>query len=178
MTGHGVFGISAIVGGVLLVVAWALAMLLDNPTVNGVELSRWVAVPAHILLLLGLVGVYSAQAAETGSWGLAGFILAFAGMAIFLGYVIGGWDTAIPEPRLGPLGGVLWLTGLLALSIVTWRAGVFPRWAGVLWMVGAILYATGVPANAGDPGRITGLIGAGFIAVGFAWAGLTMLELE
>jgi hypothetical protein len=175
--GLSVFGIAAITGGILLVAAWAMALLLGNPTVNGVELSRWVAVPAHVLLLLGLVGIYFAQAVETGKWGLAGFVLPFAGMAIFIGYVIGGWNAAIPEPRLGPLGGVTWLSGLLILAVVTWRAGVLPGWAGVLWMAGAVLYATGVPVSADDPGRITGLIGSVLIAAGFGWAGATLLSL-
>ncbi len=172
-------------GGILTVgaaglfgLAWVASRLFGEPMLGGVELARWLAVPAHVLMLLGLVAIYLVQAGRAGGWGLAGFLLAFTGVSIFIGYVIGGWAAAIPEPRLGPLGGMIWLAGLLILAIVTWQAGVLPRWAGVFWFFGAVLYATGVPAGPDDAPRVTALIGAVMIAIGFGWAGISMISFE
>lgn len=167
-----------IAAAALFFVSWAIAMLLGNPIVGDIHLARWLALPAHIFMLLGLVSIYLVQADRGGAWGLAGFLLAFAGVAIFIGYVIGGWTAAIPEPRLGPIGGLLWLAGLLILAVFTWQAGVLPRWAGVFWFVGAVLYATGVPGGPDDLPRVTALVGALLIAVGFGWAGTGILTIE
>ncbi|HEX9855463.1 MAG TPA: hypothetical protein VGC47_09125 [Acidimicrobiia bacterium] len=120
-------GALTVLGAGLFLMAWASEMFLGEPMLGGVEVSRWLAVPAHILMLLGLVNIYLVQAGRVGVWGLVGFLLTFFGVAIFIGYVIGGWTAAIPEPTLGPIGGVLWLTGRLILAIVTWHAGVLPR---------------------------------------------------
>ena len=175
---HSIAGVITIVGSTLFLAAWATSTLLGEPSVKDVEISRWLAVPAHILLLLGLVAVYLVQAHRGGVWGLAGFLLAFTGFAVFLGYVIGGWTAAIPEPRLGPVGGIMWLVGLLILAIVTWQSGVLSRWAGVLWFSGALVYASTVPTGPQDDPRVFSLLGALLIAAGFAIAGLGMLSLE
>lgn len=171
-------GVVTLAGAGLFILAWFTAMLLGDPMVGGVELARWLALPAHILILLGLVAIYMVQADRAGALGLAGFLLAFTGMAIFIGYVIGGWMAAIPEPRLGPLGGVLWLGGLLILAVVTWQGGVLPRWAGVLWFAGALLYAAGVPGGPDVAPRISALLGAVLIAGGLGWAGIGILNLN
>jgi len=171
-------GVITIAGSTLFLAAWATSTLLGEPLVKEVELSRWLAVPAHVLLLLGLAAVYLVQADRAGVWGLSGFLLAFSGFAIFIGYVIGGWTAAIPEPRLGPVGGIFWLVGLLLLAIVTWRSGVLSRWAGVLWFSGALVYASTVPAGPQDDPRVASLIGAGLIAAGFSLAGFGMLNPE
>jgi hypothetical protein len=73
---------------------------------------------------------------------------------------------------------VLWLAGLLLLGVATWQAGVLPRWTGVLWFGGALLYVTGVPSGPEDAPRITALMGAFVMAAGFGWAGVSMLSLE
>ena len=171
-------GVITIVGSTLFVAAWATSTLLGDPSVKDVELSRWLAVPAHVLLLIGLVAVYLVQADRAGVWGLAGFLLAFSGFAIFIGYVVGGWTAAIPEPRLGPVGGIMWLVGLLILAIVTWQSGVMSRWAGVLWFSGALVYASTVPTGPQDDPHVGSLLGAVLIAAGLAMAGFGMLSLE
>lgn len=168
-------GVITIGAGGLFALAWLTSMVFGDPDIGGVELSRWLALAAHTLMLLGLVSIYLVQADRAGAWGLAGFLFAFIGVAIFIGYVVGGWTAAIPEPRLGPVGGLLWISGLLILAVVTWQGGVLARWAGVLWIVGAVLYATGVPAGPDDTPRVTALLGALLVAAGFAWAGQSML---
>lgn len=171
-------GIIAIGAGGLFALAWLTGMVFGNPVVSGVEVARWLVLPAFILMLLGLVGIYLVQFESAGAWGMAGLVLAFTGVAIFIGYVIGGWTALIPEPRLGPVGGMLWLAGLLILAVVTWQGGVLARWTGVLWFVGAVLFAVGVPAGPEDSPRVAALLGSLLIAAGFAWAGVGMLALD
>lgn len=144
----------------------------------GVELARWLAIPAHILLMLGVVTLFLTQATETGRWGLVGALLAFSGMAIFVGYVVGGWEAAVPEPRLGPIGGILWIVGLAILAIATWRGGVLPGATGVLWLSGAVVYAAGVPTASEDASGAVALVGAAMFAAGFAWAGIAILAID
>jgi hypothetical protein len=164
LAGAGLFGL-----------AWLTSTLPREPVLAGVEVSRWVAVPAHILVLLALGSIYLAQAETAGGWGLTGFLLAFGGASIFLGYVIGGWTAVIPEPVLGPVAGAVWLTGMLILAVVNWQGGTLPQWAGVLWFVGAVAYATGVPAGPDQPPKVTALMGALAITAGIGWAGLDMI---
>ncbi|MDX1469310.1 MAG: hypothetical protein R3258_08205 [Acidimicrobiia bacterium] len=173
----GIGGAIAIIGAVLFAAAWAFSVVLGNPLAGGVDVARWIAVPAHICLLLGLVAIYGVQSAETGVWGLVGFLLAFSGMAIFIGYVIGGWTPAIPEPTLGPIGGGLWLVGLLILAVVTWQGGVLPQWSGVVWMLGALTYVSSVPDGPDDPPTLVALVGASAFAVGIGWAGVAIVSL-
>ncbi len=173
----GIGGVIAVLGALLFALAWAFPVVFGDPSVKGVEIGRWIAVPAHILLLVGLGAIYGVQADEAGVLGLVGFLMAFFGFAIFIGYVIGGWATAIPEPRLGPIGGGLWLIGLLLLAIVTWQTDVLPRFAGVVWMVGALIYVTGVPDGPDDPPTIRALVGASLFAAGIGWSGIAILGL-
>lgn len=177
VTGN-IFGIALIAGAILFVLAWFASIVLGEPMVDDVAVSRWLAVPAHILLLIGVFGLYLAQADRVGVWGLAGSLLAVAGLAIFVGYVIGGWTTAIPEPRLGPVGGIMWITGLLILAVVTWQGDVLPKWSGVIWMVGVIVYVATVPTNVNDTPRVASLVGATVIAIGLAWAGAGIVRLN
>lgn len=171
-------GVIAIGTGLLFAASWLTSMVFGEPSISGVELARWLALAAHILMLLALVGIYLVQAEPAGVLGLGGFLLAFTGATIFIGYIVGGWTAVIPEPRLGPIGGMLWLTGLLILAIVTWQGGVLTRWAGVLWFVGAVVYATGLPSTPEAEPRATALVGALLVAAGFGWAGVSMLTVD
>jgi hypothetical protein len=171
-------GVITIAAGGLFALPWLTSMVFGETQVAGVELSRWLALAAHILMLLALVGIYLVQANESGAWGLVGFLLAFTGVAIFIGYVVGGWTATIPEPRLGPIGGLLWISGLLILAVATWQTGVLTRWVGIIWLVGAVVYATGLPAGPQDTPRATAIVGALIVAVGFTWAGTSMLTLD
>ena len=171
-------GVITILGGATFALAWLTSMVFGEPHIAGVELSRWLALAAHILMLLGLVGIYLVQADRARVWGLIGFLSAFTGVAIFIGYLVGGWTAAIPEPRLGPVGGLLWISGLLILAVVTWQGDVLARWAGVLWFIGAVVYATGVPSGPEDAPRVTALIGSLLVAAGFGWAGGSMLVVD
>lgn len=116
--------------------------------------------------LLGLTGIYARQAEKSGWLGLVGFVMLSLWFAIVLGYsfievfILPSFATALPAfvnswmgmlnstasemnlgvlPTLWTLAGPLYLLGGLLFGIATFRAGLLPRWAGVLLAAGTIL---------------------------------------
>ena len=116
---------------------------------------------AAMLLLAGLVGLYAFQANEAGRLGAVGFSAAFFVTALILGdfyantFVTPTLAIGVPEALEGRNAGVLvfWLPlefGFLALAwlpfaVATLRAGVYPRGAAWLLVVGAIVALIPLP---------------------------------
>lgn len=156
-------GLSALVGGALLVVYDALNAALF-PSEHGGDVmttSLWFIVQilgliALILIVMGLVGLYARQSEQTGTLGLIAFITAFSGTLMTFGLLWG-------EPFLGPflsemapgvleaepegslvagvfLSLVLLTLGWLLFGLASLRAGVLSRGAAVLLIVGAVLF--------------------------------------
>jgi hypothetical protein len=117
---------------------------------------------AYLLGLVGLVGLYARQAQKAGILGLIAFLLTFLGLALKYGWQ---WlETFIfpmlaqTTPRLldhpeqypdlptlqvlgveDPISLLLLLVGVLLFGVASLRARVFPRWAALLVLVGAVL---------------------------------------
>jgi hypothetical protein len=131
--------------------------------IASVSSSNWV--PAHLLgwvsvtlMHLGLIGLYARQAEKAGWLGLAGFVLAFVGGAFAGGvqYVAATvipliaaqapalFDQATTPPFFAPplivLGFVL---GHILFGLATMRAGVLPRWSGLMVSIGVLLFFIG-----------------------------------
>ena len=154
-------GLSLLVSGVLV----ALGFILHPPEeVAAVSSSLWAI--AHLLVLvsfwlgmLSLFGLYARQVAETGVLGLIGFILVFITMASLTGII---YFEAFIDPVLAVeapefvearfageisrgafdvivlLTGLLLILGWLLFGIGIIRAGILPRWAAVLALIGAV----------------------------------------
>ena len=108
-----------------------------------------------VLLAGGLVGLYADRKDDLGVLGAAGFIIAFVGTVLTAGNY---WDSAFAVPALakeapalveaGPPPLVMFgVVASLALLAIGWvllglaflRSRVYPRWAAMLLMVGAVL---------------------------------------
>jgi len=113
-----------------------------------------------VLLLLGMVGLYIHQSAEAGILGVAGFVIAFVGTALLAGalwfelFITPSLAAAAPgraDTELGLPGFILAfvLTGLgwLLFGVATLRAHVYPRWAGVLMILGVLISLTPLPLS-------------------------------
>ncbi len=114
-----------------------------------------------LIFLIGFPGLYAFQAARAGRLGLAGFVLSFFGLAIlevsteamfaFAGPVL----AAHHQTRLLLYGGleqnlgggftayfalsyVVIVAGFLSFGIATFRARVYPRWAGSVIGIGSV----------------------------------------
>ena len=116
---------------------------------------------AAMLLLAGLVGLYAHQAQEAGRLGAVGFCTAFVGTSLIMGdfyantFVTPTLAISVPEALDVRNAGVLtfWLPlefGFLALAwlpfaLSTLRAGVYPRAAAWVLVVGSLVALVPLP---------------------------------
>lgn len=178
-------GVLLIVGAALL--GTAIVMISFNPVVYQPLPPR--ASPllllSAILLLLSLPAMYARQAQAAGWLGLIGHALLQTGMLLLV--VVAATPLLYPSlnPALGEsvvafLLGIALTLGLLLTGIATFRADVFPRWAGILLLVATagfffvFFVAEFLPPAAGQ-------IGSAFfgsvLALALAWVGITMATM-
>jgi hypothetical protein len=166
----------------------------DPPTAAAVLGSPYaalhtLAIVSIVLVLLGLVGLYARLAAVAGWPGLVGFLASFAGYALLMGVVF--YDAYVTpalarnapalldrtSPLLaGPtfliptiLAGMLILVGLLVFGVAIMRAGVLPRWAGLVLAIGGLLLGPGTAL----PHPVF-LLGALLVDAALAWLGFAL----
>ncbi len=144
-------GVLYAVGALLHPVGESLAAV-SSPNWVPAHLVYWVSV---LLLHLGLVGLYARQAEQTGRLGLVGFVLAFIGTAL-VGSILVFASTILPliaaeaqaifdraarpPDFLLPVFILGFGLGWILLGVVTMRAGVLPRWSGLLLIIGVTLF--------------------------------------
>jgi hypothetical protein len=124
------------------------------------------AMVTSIFGMLGFAGLYARQAEKSGSLGLAGYLLLNLWLALILGFTfvevfilpplasvapafVAGWlgmfNGTASTIALGALPIVwtitapLYILGGILFGVATFRAGVFPRWAGALLAVGTAM---------------------------------------
>jgi len=113
---------------------------------------------SSVLLLWGLIGIYSRQSRAAGNFGMWAFIVAFLGTGLVAGNnwaQVFVWPTfaqvapnlistqvmsgqAHPSPYLTAglgLSAPFFFIGLILFAVATIRAGVYPRWASVLLII-------------------------------------------
>jgi hypothetical protein len=145
---------------------------------NAVLSSLWIPIGAlraisHMLFMIGLIGFYLVQADKAGRLGSIGFVLSFFGMLMLsVQMVVSTWILPViaAQPNApktafemldpsGPLsafsrvifgGSVVAGFGLIILGLVTMRARVLPRWAGLLLAIAIFLDFAVVAGAAGE----------------------------
>lgn len=191
-------GTAAILAGVLLVAADLLSptrlflplsfQSFSEPTITTSASSFYSALQskanllAAVLLLGGLVGLYARQAQSAGLLGLVGFLVAFLGTALLIGFLwtsafiipslVAEMTTEMPELVTGvnPPGFFLSLAafalGWGMFGVATLRARIYPRKAAVLLVIGALINLLPVP-----------FVGFVFV-VAVMWMGFNLLTYE
>ena len=119
-------------------------------------------VVSYMLFIFGLIGVHLSQADKAGWLGWTGFGLSFLSLIVLTAQlIVSAWIlpalAALPEmPKTaaalldpsGPLAAfstvvyvvyIPTVIGLILLGIAIMRAGVLPRWAGLLLIIGTLL---------------------------------------
>jgi hypothetical protein len=150
-------GLAALCSGVLGVIGDLLALVVDleNPlaaTTAPYAIVFLLYLISTALVLPGLVGLYVNQSHPAGILGLVGFLLAFLGTVLLAGAVwfqlfitpaLAAEAPELLEVELGLPGFILTsslgVVGWVLFGVATLRAGVYPRWAGVLLIVGGAL---------------------------------------
>ena len=187
-------GILAALAAVLFVVGFVIHPATEDST--GMKEAGWI--PAHALLFIasvfgfaGWIGIYSKQSDKTGSIGLIGFVLLFAGTVLLaeITYSASVYAPiiALNAPQvidsLGPdslpvtleiLTVLLVMVGGIIFGYSSLLAKVFQKWPSVLVAVGALLLGVG---NIVVPG-IIGLIGAVIFAAGQLWMGVELYKKQ
>jgi hypothetical protein len=178
-------------GGGLTSVAAGLLLLLGH-IVNlggdpeyGTVLGETLVLGAHALLVFALVSLWAIQAERSGPLGAVGMVLSVVGTtlncAAVLAEIAGASgaevDAVVSEGASGTitlLGALAFLIGLILFGIATMRAGVLPRWAGPLLILGDVVFAVGT--FAGTAALIVEVVGALITCAAFVWLGLALLS--
>ncbi len=186
-------GIASIAAAILMMAGFILHPAGEDATF-GTD-PAWV--PAHGLLwlaftiaLLGWIGLYLAQASRAGRLGVIGFAVIILGTSL-ASWIFSSDVTFVPviaaeSPGLfqkifssshvliGVVSVLSWVFGMVLFGMSVIRAEVFPRWAGVLLVIGSVIipiaYLTGLPEKVVAGGAVVS-------GVGQLWLGYTLLRI-
>ena len=186
-------GLISLLAGVLYALAAFLHPVgedlaaITSPKWVTAHLVYWVSV---ILMQLGLVGLYARQVEKAGWLGLAGFVLAFIGtglvesiliMVSTIMPLIGAEAPTIFDQAMTPPAFLLLLfiggfgLGYILFGVATMRAGVLPRWSGLLLIIGVSFFMIS-ESPLFDPtlSHVIATIGDVAFGLGLAWAGYAL----
>jgi hypothetical protein len=163
-------GLAAIASALLAILSFVLYLLVvGGARISEAATSAIFFLPsgaqllAMVLLLVGLVALFVRQAEMLGALGLTGFLLALVGTTMAAGAL---WSQVFVVPRLAQaapnvvdqgagsvlagflLSFFLFGAGWLVFGVATVRTRVFPRWAVILLMVGAVISILPLPSRA------------------------------
>jgi hypothetical protein len=167
-------GFATVLAGLLFIIAEPLTLSAASnglrqaylhvglvATTNSFVAQSLLSFLAGVLLLGGLVGLYARQVEAAGKLGLGGFLVAFFCTALLLSNFYANFVItptvafAAPEFLDSFYGGMLRLwfplefgflaLGWLLFGIATLRAGVYPRGAALLLVVGVVLAMLSLP---------------------------------
>ena len=183
-------GLALLVAGIL----WLLSIFHPPATLDGMLAPAWgpshyVTAVASVFLVFGLIGLYAYQVAKVGWLGLIAFILTLTANAMLTSAELFGGALAptlaanpatqslVNPQQAGPfviVNGVIVVlatVGNILLGIAIIRAGVLPRWAGLLIIIGYVFLAFGIglPALA-----IISPVGIVLSGLGYAWCGYSI----
>lgn len=190
-------GLAALIGGVLFIISEVAQFILfgDQPESSAAATDAWIILDMFflvsiVLIILGLVGLYTTQAGQARVFGLIAFLVAMIGTAMLFGFVWTGTFVlsyladAAPEyvdpgfldadPSGALIMGVLltfvlFAVGWLLFGLTSLQARVLPRGASILLMIGALLFFVLFMLEL--PGA-TLLFGAALAWMGYAlWSG-------
>ncbi|WP_235525044.1 hypothetical protein [Planococcus glaciei] len=193
-------GLSAMVAGFLYVFIQMIhpPELLSTVTSGAWANVHYLTFAMCLFWLLGMVGIYVKQAEKAGWLGLAGFLLFslflvlsasfnFAEALIipllaadapkFVEGFLGIFSGAGSEVNLGvlaaigPVGGILYLSGGVVFGIATFRAGVLSRWGGAIFAFGAVA-SLGAAVLPHELDRLMAVP----MGIGIAWLGYSLLK--
>ena len=191
-------GLALLISSVLFALLFILHPGSGDPATVEAALNKFYAtehtlgVVGMVLMLFGMEGLYTGQTPKIGRLGLIGVMLAYIGTALLLGVIF--FDAyfipliAAHAPNLldasGPfntppgvlalaLPGLPWGLGFILVGIATMRAGMLPRWAGLILIIGTIVVNL-PPQPVGPVPFFVLTIGASVFSVGLGWLGYAL----
>src|SRR5438105_11910190 len=193
-------GVVLLVGS-LLGLVWTIMSALILPITNPDQFAGLLFLLVSLMMLFasmaivaGLPGMYAHQATRAGWLGLIGFGLTFFGMLVVgVGFglisatVIPWLTTHAPNLLAGELPPVLEgfivvavlmvVVGAILLGVATMRAGVLPRWAGLLLIVSGVAGLLVIAPLLALVRNILAVVSSLAFLPGLAWLGVALLPV-
>lgn len=117
--------------GIAAILAGLLGIAVSFFDENTPSVFAWVYIISNLLTILALIGIYLYQKDEAGLLGLIGFGVAMLGnLMLFI-------------EGLYMVAGAVYAIGLIVLGIGALKAGKFPRWVPILWIVAPLIGSPG-----------------------------------
>ena len=163
-------GVAAMSSALLALLSFVLYLLIvggarisEAATSTAFFLPSGAQLLAMALLLIGLVALFGRQAEAFGVLGLTGFVLALLGTTLAAG---AAWSQVFVVPRLAEvaptvadqgtgsvlagflLSFLLFGVGWFVFGVATLRTQLFPRWAVILLIGGAVISIVPLPSRA------------------------------
>lgn len=169
--------LSAILNGIINLI-YFLSEQPDDPT----SLGLWIAFFADTLLVLGLGALFARQSQRGGILGLVGYVLLVLANIFFIGsYAVSlgvpagviTYEQIAQVPAYALPSSIMpwiWFAGLIVFGTSIYRAQVFPKYAGALLVLLAILNKLTGPLAFTRP------IFAVVSFVAWAWLGWVLLR--
>jgi hypothetical protein len=155
----GAFIGGAFIGGACFVAAGVSQWMNRSAAATNLLLAA-----ALLITVAGLVGIHVRYGDRYGAVGVTGVLATGLGQLVQAASAAGTAVSGDPEAGwatwLFVIGSLLFLPGLLVLTVAVFRSGVPPRWLGLV-LIGGVL-ASGVAQSKGGPA----LFGLAWIAVG------------
>ena len=159
-------GVSSIISVVLLLILGVGALVIDDLNIPQFIIYRLSGGFAHIFFIFTLLGIYFKQFEKMGVLGLIGFVFTMVGNVVFVTDILTSAYVSVQGELFGPVGLAL-PVGLLILAIANHRAGVLPKWAGWLMVLGHAVNMIGLEPI---------LLQISLFAAGILWMGLALLR--
>ena len=181
-------GLALLLGAALVIVPTILLNISVFPSVALSSILIGGAASGVALVALGTPGIAARQAKHAGWLGFVGFLLVFLSWLFLVGYVAMLQLTIFPwlaayAPQAGTqlfssnaalsayinVHLALFVLGGVLLGIATMRARVFSQWAGLLIIVGTVLYPVAFMIG------IVGAVGNILVFLGLGWMGYALV---
>lgn len=188
-------GLAALIAGLSFAIVGVFhpANVAESVTTSAWVIVHIFALALSFFGFFGLTGLYARQVEESGWLGFIGYLMLTLWLAIVLGFtfvevfILPPMATASPAlvegfvgmftgaastidlgllPTIWGISGVLYLVGAIVFGIATFRAGVFPKWAGALLAVGGLAGPTAILF----PPSLTGFVAIP-VGIAIAWLG-------
>lgn len=174
-------GLAALLAGLcyVLVGIFHPANVASSVTTTRWQIVHVIACTMSVFGVMGIAGLYAKQASRAGWLGFLGYVLLSVWFVVIMGFsfveafVLPHTQAAVPGftgawmgqfngpggsfnigalPTIWTLTGFVYILGGLTFGIATFRAGVFPRWAGALLALSTLLAPTAaLLPNASQP---------------------------
>lgn len=191
-------GLSALIAGLSFAIVGVFhpANVPESVTTSMWAIVHVFAIALSVFGFYGLTGLYVRQAEPSGWLGFIGYLMLTLWLAIVLGFTfvevfilppaataspalvegfVGVFSGAASSIDLGALptiwniSGILYLLGAIVFGVATFRAGVFPKWAGALLALGGLAGPTAILF----PPSLTGFVAIP-VGIAIAWLGFAL----